>query len=318
MCKLGAAGVAAAVGCKNVGYENARYVKPQLIGAADNAKFDPTAIPQQPPTAVARAERKANAPLRPDTAVALGDNAVEDAFTEIYDQSGFATNVRTDGGPNPGLSEADRSRMMQAGHERGGMVPKYSPADRDRLIDTARQRYQQALDADPKHKGALVGLARLYALTGDRDRAVAGYTQAVQAYPQDHGLAAKLAGVQVQFGDFAGAEKSARYALSLDPQNRTYQKVLGLTLGHQAKWQEAGETLLAAGMPPADAHYFLARVRLDRGDTDGGRKQLDHALSANPQHEAARQVASQLDAGRPAPALAPTNPVVNVGHSEPR
>lgn len=297
-------GLVGAVGCNRQSTQPGT-VTPPLFGMAGSvsSKFDPTTIPQQPvmPTAVVReSSRKAAAPLRPETEVALADNAVEDAFQETYGDPQVGTRKPT---------AQDEGREMRA---------KYSQAERDRLIDGARQRYQRALATDPTHKGAMLGLARLYAYTGDKDRAIQAYQSAVQAHPQDHGLACKLAGVQIQFGDFAGAEGSARYALSLDPQNRTYQKVLGLALGHQAKWQEAGETLLAAGMPEADAHYFLARVRLDRGDAEGGRKQLQLSLSINPQHEAAKSVAAQLDAGRPVPAFAPQNPVVNVGYAEPQ
>src|SRR5262245_12408358 len=42
-----------------------------------------------------------------------------------------------------------------------------APADRDQLLDHARQRYQKALKADPKHKGAFLGLAKLYTRTED-------------------------------------------------------------------------------------------------------------------------------------------------------
>lgn len=314
--RAGLVGVVGAVGCnRQAVLPNGQPATP--FTTTSNSKFDPTAIPQQPaaPAVAAREPaRKSAAPLRPDTEVLVADNAVDDAFAEIFDQSGFATAVTTDGTKPAAVGTANWEVAKTRADD--GLRPKYSPVERDRLVDTARQRYQRALATDPAHKGALVGLARLYTFTGDKDRAVQAYTAAVKAHPQDHGLACRLAGVQVQFGDFPGAEQSARYALSLDPQNRTYQKALGLALGHQAKWQEAGEVLLAAGMPEADAHYFLARVRLDRGDADGGRKQLQLALTANPQHPAATQIAAQLDAGRPAPALSPANPVMAAGYTD--
>ena len=297
--RVGLMGLAVgAVGCNRNAVQSPSAA-PAPFGAATPAGFDPTTVPTQSTAVVMKDARKANAPLRADTEVALADNAIEDAFQEQYE---------------PGQIGA---RPPEARDRDQEMKPKYSKAEQDRLLDTARQRYQRALAAEPAHKGALVGLARMYAYNGDKDRAIAGYQQALQQHPKDHGLASRLAGVQIQFGEFAGAEQSARFALSLDPQNRTYQKVLGLALGHQQKWQEAGETLIAAGMAEPDAHFFLARVRLDRGDAEGGRKQIQRVLETHPQHAAAQQVAAQLDAGRPLPAMPPVNPVVAAGHSEP-
>ena len=190
-----------------------------------------------------------------------------------------------------------------------------SAVERDQLLDSARQRYQRALKVRPKDQTALLGLARLYAKAGDKDRAVATYQTALDAYPKDHALAHKMAATRAQFGDWDGAAETCRVALAVDPENRTYQKTLGFCLAGAGKWDEAFE-VASRIMPEAEARYFLGRVMFDQDKPAEARQMMEMAVKADPRYELARQFITDLDAVAKASAAADTG-VRTVGHQEP-
>ena len=188
---------------------------------------------------------------------------------------------------------------------------------RNKLFDEARAKYQKALQADPKNKAALTGLARLYAKAGDRERAIRTYEQAIHLDPKDHETAMKLAKAQIQFGDWAGAAKTCEYALALDPENRQYRKVYGFCLASGDRWEEAFAALMQRHMmPEADARYFLARVLFDKDRLQEGQQQLELALRADPNHAYARAVLDDMTNPNPTPA--DPNPVRTVGGTDGR
>jgi tetratricopeptide (TPR) repeat protein len=189
---------------------------------------------------------------------------------------------------------------LAAAEVEGAFMEGRSAVDRDKLLDTARQRYQRALKADPKNKGALVGLAHLYAKCGDKDQAVATFRAALKASPKDHELAHEMAAVQVQFEDWEGAARTCQYALSLDPENRTYHRTLGYCQAQLGRWQEAGETLMKV-MPEAKVRYFLGRVLIDQNRMAEGRQMIQQAAALDPQFETAKDFLAELDGGRPRP-----------------
>ena len=173
-----------------------------------------------------------------------------------------------------------------------------SAVERDQLIDNSRRHYQTALKGDPGHKGALLGLAKLYARCGDKERMAAAFQAALKHSPKDHDLAHKMAAAQVQVEDYAGAAQSCAYALSLDPENRTYLRTLGYCQAKTGQWQQAGETLMRV-MPEAKARYFLGRVLIDQDRLAEGRQMIQMAAAQDPELQAARDFLTELDAGRP-------------------
>jgi hypothetical protein len=60
-----------------------------------------------------------------------------------------------------------------------------TPRAKAELIDSARENYLKALQIDPKHKDALLGLARLHARTGEREKSVEVYKKYLKLYPND-------------------------------------------------------------------------------------------------------------------------------------
>lgn len=187
--------------------------------------------------------------------------------------------------------------------------------EKNRLFDDARSKYQKALQADPKNKAAMVGLARLYSKVGDRERCVQTFSQALHLDPKDHETAMKLAKAQAQFGDWAAACQSCEYALHLEPENRGYRKTYGFCLAHAEKWEEAFAALMYRNvMTEADARYFLGRVLFDKDRLPDGQAQLELALKANPNHPEARAMLDEMTAPPGVPTPAEANPVRTVGN----
>jgi tetratricopeptide (TPR) repeat protein len=185
---------------------------------------------------------------------------------------------------------------------------------RNKLLDDARGKYQRALAADPKNKAALVGLGRLYAKAGDRERSVQTYTQALHLDPKDHETAMKLAQAQAQFTDWGGACQSCEYALALDPENRGYRKTYGFCLANAEKWEDAFTALMHKNvMSEADARYFLGRVLFDKDRLPDGHAQLELALKADPTHAEARAVLDEMANPDPNPVTADPNPIRTTG-----
>lgn len=180
----------------------------------------------------------------------------------------------------------------------GAFAEGKSAVERDALIDAARQRYQKVLTADPKNKAALVGIGRLYAKAGDRDRAIESYQAALRNHPKDHELAHKLAALHARFADWPGCADAAKYALSHDPENRTYQKTYGYALSQNGKWQEALESLVKV-MSEAEARYFLGRVLADLERLDDAKVQMDLALQTDPNFEPAREFLATIQSVNP-------------------
>jgi tetratricopeptide (TPR) repeat protein len=203
--------------------------------------------------------------------------------------------------PEPPVREArkpgeplkpDTQVELAAAEVEAAFMEGRSAVDRDQLLDSARIRYQKALKADPKHKRAMVGLADLYSKAGNTDHALATYQAALQQYPKDHELAYKMTTTQVKAQDWAGAVQSCQFALSLDPENRTYTRTLGYCQAQLGQYQQAGESLMKV-MPEAQARYFLGRVLIDQNREVEGRQMIQMAAAQDPGFQAAREYLAQ-------------------------
>ena len=188
---------------------------------------------------------------------------------------------------------------------------------RDQLLDSARQKYAAALKQDPKHVGASVGLARLYAATGDKDAAIQSMKAICAQHPASHELAYKLATTELQFGDYAAAGADCQKALSGDPKNRQYLKTYALCQAHLDEWDAAFGTLVnTQTMTQAQARYFLGRTLLDLGRGAEGKAQIAEAVRLEPDYQLASQTLTDLNKPREVPGAG--GGVVNVGYQEPR
>lgn len=192
------------------------------------------------------------------------------------------------------------------------------PPNKDELLDTARLRYARALKADPKHKGALLGLARMHARLGDRAKAVEAYEKYLKAYPKDADVTHEVAVAHARWGDWGGAAGWCDAALRVDPENRSVAKTKGLCLARAGRPDEAVGVLVRV-MPEAQARVAVAHALDDAGAFEASRQQLHLALRADPSFAPAREVLAELDGTAPPPGVPAADPngVVPAGHQVP-
>ncbi len=195
------------------------------------------------------------------------------------------------------------------------------PSNRDELLDMARLRYQRALKADPKNQGALLGIARMYVKTGDRDHAVEAYRKYLGVYPKDTEVLHELALAHARWGDWAGAVGWCEAALKADPQNRAFRKTMGFCLARAGRWEE-GYVTLCQIMSEPQARYNMARVLEHVNRPDASRQQLQLALQADPSFSPAREFLAELDQvnppGQPGVPAEDPNPIRQVSGSSVR
>ena len=170
------------------------------------------------------------------------------------------------------------------------------PANRDELLDMARARYQRALKQNPKHKEALLGIARMYAKLGDKDRAAEAYKKYLDIYPKDAEALHEVALKRAQWKDWAGAMTSCQAALKIDPENRTYRKSMGFFQARMGKVDEAFATLSKI-MPEAQARHNLAGLLDHMGQADACRQQLLLAVQADPTYAPAKEFLNEHTEG---------------------
>lgn len=178
----------------------------------------------------------------------------------------------------------------------------------DRLADDARQKFQKALELDPKNRDALQGLARLYTRLGDRERAVSTLQTLQSYYPKDHKIAYETALTHARFEDWPNGISACRNAIAGDPENRRYQKTLGILTARTGNFDE-GFTTLASVMPEAEARVTMARVLADMEQLDMADQQVKLALKADPTYVPAHEWLSARKAPAPAEGTEPIQPV---------
>lgn len=167
------------------------------------------------------------------------------------------------------------------------------PPNRDEILDSVRACYQRALKQNPKHKEALLGIARMYAKLGERDRAREAYDKYLKHYPKDAEVHHELAMKCGQWKDWNGAVVSGETAVKLDPENRTYRKTLGFCQARAGQWDAALASLCKI-MPEAQARHNLAGMLDHLGQIEASRQQLQLALQADPQFAPAREFLNGL------------------------
>lgn len=183
------------------------------------------------------------------------------------------------------------------------------PPNRDELIDMARARYQRALKQEPKNKGALLGIARMYAKMGDKDRAAEAFAKYLKIYPKDAEAWHEVAMKRAQLKDWPGAMAACETALKLDPENRAYRKTMGFCLARAGKYDEAFASLSKI-MPEAQARHNLAGILDHMGQAEACRQQLQLALQADPGYSAAKEFLNELNEG--------ANPIQQAGYNQPQ
>jgi tetratricopeptide (TPR) repeat protein len=178
---------------------------------------------------------------------------------------------------------------------RTALDPKCPTADQERLRDEARRAYQQALDIDPNHLGALTALARLYVSMEDYERAIATYRRAIQGHPSDASLQHDLGMCYARRKDWDPALACLKRTVEMDPEKRLYSHSYGFCLARAGRFEESF-TALAKSEGKPRAHYDLARMLEHMNQEELGKQHLLQALAEDPKFNEARDMLAALQA----------------------
>ena len=171
---------------------------------------------------------------------------------------------------------------------------KAQVSDRQELFDKAREGYQKALQQDPKCNVALLGLARYYSRTGEREKSLEWYKKYLTMYPSDKAAAHEVAVAHAQWKDWTGAIAWCEFALKIDPENHAARKTMAFCYARSGQWEE-GLRVMMQIMPEAQARYLMARAMEHQNQVGGCRAQLEMALKADPNHAEAREFLAELE-----------------------
>jgi hypothetical protein len=211
--------------------------------------------------------------------------------------------------PPPGMP---LESLVPTPHKKGPLSPEFEvaiaetrlqvalaeppPPNRDELIDSVRAGFQRALKQNPKHKEALIGVARMYARIDDKEHAIEAYDKYLKHYPKDAEVWNEMAKRRAQWKDMAGAVAACEIAVKHQPDNRTYRKSLGFYQAMMGKWDDALASLCKV-MPEAQARHNLAGMLDQAGQPEACRQQLELAVKADPNYAPAREFLSDLSQG---------------------
>jgi tetratricopeptide (TPR) repeat protein len=118
----------------------------------------------------------------------------------------------------------------------------------------ALQTYEQVIERDPHHKGALQAVARIAERRGEWERAAGALAGLLELASDPSGvpLALRLAEAREKAGDGAGAEDALRRGLALEPANTGLRSTL------RARWEKAGRWAELAELLVGDADLIAS------------------------------------------------------------
>lgn len=176
--------------------------------------------------------------------------------------------------------------------------PSVVGPERDRRLDTARHQFQHVLQRDPKNGRAILGLSRVYAETGDREKAAQYLKNYFEVNPKDHKAAFDMAIVYGRKKEYDAAAAGCEFALTLDPENREYRKSLGFFLALAGQPDRAVATLTHnRTMTEAQARHNIAGILDQMQQAEASKAQLRLALQSDPTFEPAKAMLVELESG---------------------
>jgi golgin subfamily B member 1 len=187
-------------------------------------------------------------------------------LSQLYEQTGRDAE----------LADLLRSQL-DAAHDRGDVTTELSllvrlgEVQERRLGDAtaAQQTYEEVLERDPAHRGALESVARMSEKRADWEKAAGALEKLVELSDGATGVAwaLRLAEAREKMADPAGAEEALQRGLKLDPANAGLRAMLRVRWERAERWVEladllVGDSDLVATANP-DAKVVAAEPRQD-------------------------------------------------------
>ncbi|MFM2420765.1 MAG: hypothetical protein RL385_5488, partial [Pseudomonadota bacterium] len=148
-------------------------------------------------------------------------------------------------------------------------------------LPEALHQFQAALRFEPKHTGALLGLATTQRKTGALDAAEATLKRLAGIEPTFSGLQLERGQLLESRGDYAGAVEAYRTALGDTPNDIDLKLRLAAALVTANRLDEAERILpevLKERPTSAEAEHFTGRILFGRGDTGAAVQHLERAV----------------------------------------
>ncbi len=235
-------------------------------------------------TAVSRLAEYNNAPSAVSAAevvVADRDPLLRAAAVAALDNAEPAERVRL---LAPRLSDSILSVRIDAARALAGLESQL-PDSAKGTFAKALQEYIDTQMFNADRPESWTNLASVYAMRGDRTRAMNAFGQAIALDSSFVPAWVNLADFLRATGDEAGAGAALREGIRKSPDNASLHYALGLTLIRQRQLPAAlAEFKMAATLAPNDAHvgYVYGVALHDTGKPADGMRQLERVLQQHP------------------------------------
>ncbi len=152
-------------------------------------------------------------------------------------------------------------------------------------FEKARRKFQQAVQANPRKPKYHFFLGNVFNRLDDVNQAELAYKKALELDTTYTTARRRLAFLYFNSRQWKEAAAQFKHLLSSNPQNFEYRFHYGVVLFKQGKYELArGELLRAREIRPeaAEAHYYLGRISLDRGQKLNSISRFARAIELDP------------------------------------
>ncbi len=161
--------------------------------------------------------------------------------------------------------------------------------------DGAIAAYEKALEIDPKHLPALMGLAHLYDRKAKYDKAISLYQRAIAAYPKSSTTHNDLGICYCRKGMYEESLSELKRAINLSPERQLYRNNIATLLVELNRIDEAYDQLKEVH-GEAVAHYNLGCLLVNKKRNADASEQFSLALAHRPDLKEAQIWIAKLNA----------------------
>jgi len=224
-------------------------------------------------------------PSAPDARVA--EQAAAQPVLPAVDKPGWEKDVKL---------KPETLVALAAFREAHSLEPNITPDQKQQLLEDARVAYLRALELDPNHVPAHLGLARFYDTAGNHPKAAEEYAKLSKIRPRDAWLRFEIGMFHARAKEWPPALEQLRNASDLDPENAHLARTYGICLARAGRYDESVSWLLEKKqLSEADAHCMVAKMLHHLQQDDASRQHLRLALQAEPNSRAAHELLNELD-----------------------